>query len=364
VACATVLGGAGATGERREVLASVSPERAAHRVPAVTRRTLQRVLAFLWLLDGVLQLQPFMFTSGFADRVIAPTAGGQPGFVAAVVHWSASLVLANRIGGDALFAAVQLAIGAALLFRRTARPAILMSVAWALGVWVFGEGLGGLAGGTSTLLTGAPGAVILYAVIGLAAWPRLGAEGRSVLVSKSAGLGARVGALFARVDDERPARWVPGAWAALWGLFALLQALPVNDSASALANQLQASTSSAPTWLAHADRTLAASAGHAGPWPIVALIALEVTIALLGLRQGTPRRLAATAGIAVALAAWVLGQAFGQIATGMGTDPNAGPLIALLGIALLGRVEPSSASSGALRGAESAPRGRPRLEAA
>ncbi len=337
--------------------------RGAHRGPVVTRRTLQVALAFFWLLDGALQLQPFMFTRGFADHVIAPTASGQPGFVVAAVHWSASLILGHRIALDALFAAVQLAIGAGLLFRRTARPAIVGSVVWSLGVWVLGEGLGGLAGGTATFLTGAPGAVILYALIGLAAWPRLGTEGRAALASKTSRLGSRVAMLFTRVDDERPARWVPVTWAGLWGLFAVLQALPANGSADALASQLGANVSSAPTWLAHADRTLAASVAHAGAWPLGALVALYAVIAVFGLRQGTPRRSAAVAGIVAALAAWVLGQAFGQIPTGMGTDPNAGPLVALLGIALLGRVRASPVAVGG-RAEDAAPRAQRRLEAA
>ncbi len=306
------------------------------RAPLVSRRRLQLALALLWLLDGALQLQPFMFTRGFAEQVIAPSAQAQPAFIAAAVHWSESLILGHPIMWDALFAATQLAIGIALLFRRTTRSAIAASVVWSLGVWTFGEGMGGLAGGTASFLTGAPGAVALYALIGLAAWPRLRTEDRVVPVSRSAALQMRLRVIFAPAGDERPAAWVPRAWAVMWVLFALLQAVPVGDLAGALSSQFRANVSSAPGWLAYADHVLGAAAAHGGPGPVIGLIAVEFAVGLFALRRGTPRRVAAGIGIGMALAAWVLGQAFGQIPAGIGTDPSSGPLVALLGVAMFG----------------------------
>lgn len=302
----------------------------------VTRRRLQLALGVLWMLDGALQLQPFMFTRGFADQVIAPSADGQPGLVTTAVHWSAALVAGHPVATDVLFAGVQLALGVALLFRWSVRPAIAASVVWSLGVWFFGEGLGGLAGGTATLLTGAPGAVALYALIGWAAWPRARARGRVTTTSWPARGRARIGARRSSVDDEPPATWVPAAWATLWGLFALVRALPANDSAGALAGQLQANAATSPAWLAHAERVLGTTAAHGGPWLVVTVVAVELGIGLVALRGGLPRRVAALSGIGLALGVWVLGQAFGGIPTGMGTDPNSGPLVALLGVALLG----------------------------
>lgn len=307
-------------------------------LPLVTRRRLQLALAVFWLLDGALQLQPFMFTKGFAEQVITPSAAGQPGFVAAAVHWSASLIGGHPVVLDAVFAAVQLAIGAGLLFARTVRPALAASVAWALGVWLFGEGLGGIGGG-ATFLAGAPGAVFLYAVIGLAAWPRLGPAGRRHLLGDGRDLRSRIAVLGTRAADERPARWVPAAWAATWVLLAILRALPANDGARALGRQLAANASSAPGWVARAERALDGALGHQGAIPIVALVVVEIAVGLVALRPGTPRRVAAVTGIGLALVVWVLGQAFGQIPTGMGTDPSSGPLVALLGLAVLGRVE-------------------------
>jgi hypothetical protein len=40
-------------------------------------------------------------------------------------------------------------------------------------------------------------------------------------------------------------------------------------------------------------------------------------------------------GLALILAIWVLGQNLGQLYTGSATDPNSGPVLALMAIALL-----------------------------
>ena len=52
------------------------PTRASGRVCA---RTIQIGLGIIWLIDGLLQLQPKMFGTDFANSVILPTAQGQPG---------------------------------------------------------------------------------------------------------------------------------------------------------------------------------------------------------------------------------------------------------------------------------------------
>jgi hypothetical protein len=127
----------------------------------ITRRHLQIALGLLWLLDGGLQLQPFMLGTGFAKQVIAPAAAGQPRFVATAVQWGASVIAAHPVAWDVPFAVAQLLIGLGLLVPHTARLALAASLPWSLGVWFFGEGLSGLAGGHASLLTGAPGSALL-----------------------------------------------------------------------------------------------------------------------------------------------------------------------------------------------------------
>src|SRR4051812_27821377 len=137
----------------------------------VSRRHLQIALGLVWLLDGALQAQPFMFTRDFATQVIAPLAQGQPDFVSAPVHWVSTVIAAHPAAWNVPFAGIQLLLGAGLLVRRTARPALAASIAWGLGVWSFGEGLAGLAGGDASLTAGAPGSALLLAILAAAAWP-------------------------------------------------------------------------------------------------------------------------------------------------------------------------------------------------
>ena len=134
---------------------------------ADVRRVLQLVLACAWLLDGILQYQRFMFTKGFGATVLAPAAQGNPGWVADSVAWSAGLVAANPVWTNAAFATIQVLLGLGLALRVTVKPALAASIVWSALVWWFGEGLGGLLSGTASPLTGAPGAVLLYALLAI-----------------------------------------------------------------------------------------------------------------------------------------------------------------------------------------------------
>jgi hypothetical protein len=241
----------------------------------MTRRQLQVALGLLWLLDGLLQAQPFMFTRGFATQVIAPAGQGQPGFVAAPVHWASTVIVAHPIAWNVAFAGAQLLLGIGLLVPRTARLGLAASIAWALGVWYFGEGLSGLASGDASLITGAPGSALLLALLAAAAWP-----------SGSA-------------STEGPAPWLPFAWALLWMGAAVFQALPSQ------------------------------SLRLGGP-----LVAAEYLIGLGALAPRT-RTVAVALGLALTATFWALDQNFGELYTGQATDPNSGPVLALMAVALL-----------------------------
>jgi len=247
----------------------------------ITGRQLQVALGVLWLIDGVLQAQPFMFTRGFATQVVAPNGQGQPGFVAEPVHWASTVISAHPVAWNIPFVAVQLALGVGLLFRRTARLALAASIAWALGVWYLSEGLSGLASGQASLLTGAPGSAFLLAVLAAAAWPG---------------------------EDEAPARWLPFAWAVVWVGGAVFQALPQNQGTTV---------------------------------PSELLVIAEYLIGVGALLRPT-RTPAVAGGLVMALVFWVTTQDFGGIFTGQGTDPNTGPLLVLMAITLLA---PSAAGS-------------------
>jgi hypothetical protein len=238
----------------------------------MTRRQLQIALGLLWLLDGALQAQPFMFTSGFATQVIAPAGQGQPELVAAPVQWVSTVIAAHPVPWNAAFAAIQLLIGAGLLVPRTARLALAASIGWGLGVWYFGEGLLGLAGGDASLSAGAPGAALLLAVLAAAAWPDRD------------------------VSRERPAAWLPLAWAIVWIGGAVFEAVQNGSSV---------------------------------------LVAVEYLVGVGALYTRT-RVPAAALGLVLSLAFWAFDQAFGSLTSGNATDPNSGPVLALMAIAVMG----------------------------
>jgi hypothetical protein len=75
-------------------------------------------------------------------------------------------------------------------------------------------------------------------------------------------------------------------------------------------------------------------AEHHGLLVVTVLVAAEALIGVGALARRTSTA-AVTGGLALTLAFWVLGQDLGALYTGQATDPNSGPLIALMAIALL-----------------------------
>jgi hypothetical protein len=291
--------------------------------PAITTRSIQIVLGLIWLFDGLLQLQHGMFTSAFATTVLAPAAFGQPVVVAALVHWGVHIILLAPAAWDTLFAAVQLLIGFGLLWPKTVKPAIALSVLWGVGIWIFGEGLGGLASGSASLITGAPGAVLLYVILGLALWP-VGASN-----SKSQGT--------KKENPQAPAVWLSLAWCVLWIGGAILTLLPAQRSALATTNLTMNQAMAAPTKLMNFDASVNNHILSTGSWFIVVFCLVQALIGIGGLFQKT-RPWAAWVGMGLAFAFWAIGQSFGMLFTGLATDPNSGPLFILMGVALLGVV--------------------------
>ena len=297
------------------------------RTPRISARVVQIGLGCLWLLDGVLQLQPKMFGPDFANNVILPSAQGQPGLLSDSVTHMAHLISVQPAVVNTVFASVQILIGLGLLLRETVRPALVISIAWAVGVWAFGEGFGMLFTGSASPLTGAPGAALLYAAVGLLVWP--GAR-----TSPSEDRGAPAVA-------EGPLGAVGGKaiWATLWVGMGILWLLPANRAQGSVAGAIQGAASGEPGWLSHLD--MAASNLFAGQGGSAAVVAATVSMVIglgpLVTKRSWPFLLA---GIAVALDYWVFGQAFGQMLTGGGTDPSTGPLVILLAVALFPNAAP------------------------
>ncbi len=102
------------------------------------------------------------------DRFDRP---GHPSVIATPITWSSKVIAHNPSWTNAIFAAIQIGLGLAIAVRRTTKAGLAASVVWSLGVWWVGEGFGGVLSGHTNTVNGAPGAVILYALLAVLLWP-------------------------------------------------------------------------------------------------------------------------------------------------------------------------------------------------
>lgn len=278
------------------------------------RRALQLALAGVWLLDAVLQYQPFMYTKAFG-QMLAGTASGNPSVIAKPITWDATLVEHHLVLINTIFATIQLLIGLGIAFRPTVRLALAVSIAWSIGVWWFGEGLGGVLSGAASPLNGAPGAVIIYALLAVLLWP----ADRDITAPFTAA--RTVGAHMAR-----------GLWLVLWLSLAYFTLTPANRAPQAINGMISGMESGNPGWLAALDRGAASLVSGQG---IAASVVLAVALILIaaGVYLPSPAAKGILAlAIVVALVIWVFGEAFGMIMAGGATDPNSGPPLVLLAL--------------------------------
>lgn len=283
------------------------------------RRGLQLCLGLIWLLDAALQYQPFMFRPSFVTTVIEPAAAGNPSFVTSSVGWASHLMLHQVAIFNALFATVQLLIAAGLFFGRTVKPALALSIGWALSVWWFGESFGGMLIGASPL-AGVPGAVLLYALIAVLVWP---SARRSASPLTSMATVGPAGATAAKV-----------AWLALWGGFAHYLLLPANRAPDAIWKMLS-NTDGQPGWITAVMTGLARAADHRGVEISVALAILCAGIAVAVFIEPLIRP-ALVLAVGLGILFWIT-EGLGGVFTGHGTDPNTGPLLILLAACYLPR---------------------------
>jgi len=280
------------------------------------RRVLQLCLAAVWLLDAILQYQSWMFTRAFG-RMLAATAAGNPGVIARPITWSAGIIEHHPVPANAVFATIQLALALGIACRPTVKIALAASVAWAVAVWWLGEGLGEVLNSAASPVSGAPGAVIIYGLLAVLLWPADRGGSPAPFVAAGA-----VGARVARV-----------LWLVLWASLAYFSLMAANRAPQTLHDMISGMASGEPRWLASLDHGAASLVAHQG---LAASVVLAVALALIGVSGYLPTP-AARAGVvaAIVLAAliWVFGEAFGTIFTGSGTDPNSGPVLALLALA-------------------------------
>lgn len=282
---------------------------------------LQQVLGAIWLVDGALQLQPVMFTSYLSAGLMQPLTQGQPAPIAAALEAIVQMTAANLIGVNLTIAVVQLALGFLLLGGWFVRPALVVSVVWSLLVWFGGEGLGMLLTGQASALTGAPGAVLVYLVLALAAYPRNGATG---------GLLSR-----------QHLRYV---LAGFWALTAALQLQPYWWQQQQISGVISANLNPGTLNGTLLDPILQALANVTGPWEVplnaaIIVVALGLALGLAVVRTDRLRPLLATS-IVLSMLLWVATEGAGQLLSGSATDFNSGLPLAVLALASWPVLEP------------------------
>ncbi|MFY9867998.1 MAG: SCO family protein, partial [Trebonia sp.] len=276
----------------------------------------------LWVFDGILQAQPQM-AGGLPQEVIKPAAATSPAWVQHLVNWGGSIWTYHPIQAGAATVWIQVGIGMWLIFAPrgwASRLAGLASVAWGLVVWAFGEAFGGIFAPGLTVLFGAPGAVLIYAV-----------AGALIALPERAWESPRTGRLT-----------LGGTGLFLLGM-ALLQAWPgrgfwqgtAHGQASGLADMVQSmAATSQPRVLASLVSAFGNfTAAHGFAVNLVAVIALAAIGAAfcVSALRGDARlaRIAVLVAAVFCLADWVLIEDTGFFG-GVGTDPNSMiPLILL-----------------------------------
>ena len=279
-------------------------------------------LAALWILDAALQLQPSMFTRSVAGDVIYNAAlMYQPGWLERFLYSAASLEASHLHLLLLAIAAIQLSLGVGLLIPATVRPALVGSMAWALVVWVFGQGLGFMATGTAMIEFGAPGSAILYLTLAALLWPS---------TAPSVGAGA--------IGHDQT-RW-RSAWSAFWVLGALLHIPFRYPPGAVLAYNFQTAAQLQPPVLAHLDYQWARFAYAHGLGLSLALAVWELGLAT-AVWIPRLRRPAIIVGVISTIGFWVFGQALGGVLSGLSTDPNSAPVVLLMAFALRGPLSSS-----------------------
>jgi hypothetical protein len=308
--------GMGETAPPQTVTVGDKTEPDAALQPRDLQRTFRLVLATVWLLDAVLQIQPFMFTpgaNGFSG-MLDGTAAGNPGWIAHTITWNGSIVYHQPILTDTFFAGIQFLIAFGLIWRRTCKPALAVSIVWSIAVWWFGEGLGAVFSGGATPFGGGPGGVLFYPVLAVLLWPSVGTD-KPFVAARTVGVTA-----------------AKAVWAVMWALLAVLSTAGSGRSPQALHDRVADLNTGQPGWLARIDRSTESLFLHHGTTMAI-LLAIVCLVVAAGVFM-TPQIARATIVVAVVVFAviWVAVQNFGGILAGGATDPNAAPLVILIAL--------------------------------
>ena len=300
-----------------------------HEVEPRARRFLRIGLGLLWMVDGLLQAQPAM-PAGFVAHTLTPGISSSPRWLVDVIQPSAQAWANHPVAADAVTVSIELGLGLLLLLGGRgllARSALWASLAFSAVVWMGGEFFCGLLAPGASWLTGAPGAILVYALAAallLVRWDRWSSGEARKLARRAGGI------------------WMLAA--------ATLQALPWegNWSGHGLSAAFEVGTHHSQPAVFLRPITVAGQLAQSHPITVnAAVVVILVTIGVGLLLSSAPAFVAA--GITMCLATWWLAQDFGVLG-GLATDPNTAlPLALVLAAGLPGWQErPARAQEHAL----------------
>jgi hypothetical protein len=294
----------------------------------LSRKTLQRILGALWLIDGLLQLQPQMFTMNMVNGIMKPMLNGQPGLFEPSLQFIVTQTTLHLTTVNLVIAIVQilLGLGFLLLSGRWVKDLVIASIVWAFIVWYGGEGMNMLFTGTASILSGAPGAVLLYPLLGLAVYPRKKSDTSAQGAVRKAG------------DDGLLSRGLLRyILSGFWFFAALLQLQPnwwqpgqISQAIGAMVGQGGLNSVLVDPVLRHISDATANIEVPLNIVLIVVFLALGMCLAVVKEEHLRPFLIAS---IVASVVFWYCSEAFGMILTGMATDFNSGLLVVLMALA-------------------------------
>jgi len=300
----------------------------------LSRKALQRILGALWLIDGLLQFQPQMFTMNMVNGIMKPMLNGQPGLFEPSLQFIVNQTTLHLTAVNLLIGIVQVCLGLGFLFLpdRWVKELVIVSIVWEFIVWYEGEGMSMLLTGTASILTGAPGAVLLYPLLGFAVYPRKTSTADSQSATRKAG------------DDgllsRKYLRWV---LAGFWCFAALLQLQPnwwqpgqISQAIGAMVGQGGLNTVLVDPVLQQVSNITANIEVPLNIALIAVFLALGIGLAVVKEEQLRPFLIAS---IVASVVFWYLSEAFGMILTGMATDFNSGLLVVIMALACWPKVQ-------------------------
>ncbi len=273
-----------------------------------TKILFQKILGLFWFLDGLLQAQPSM-PREFIPMVVEPAMSGQPQWLEKLGNLGINMWTLHTVSTDATTVIIQVLIGVMLIVGNEtaiAKIGLNLSIVWGLIIWAIAEGMGSIFVTGASILSGAPGAVLLYVIAAV---------------------------LLLRMDKNKFDSGAAGKvlWNITGGVFllgALVQLLPAEGffRGSNLSALFQNAASNPQPILLKGPIDWLASISASYPMALNLIISGLIVVTALGILSNRNRRFWLYFVSSVLVLVWWFGMDFGAVG-GVGTDFNLAPVL-------------------------------------